>query len=98
MTALRHRAARIAGALLFAALLLVPLVESGHSHASRDLARPCATCVVAHHSPAVTAPVIAVAATAASVPVAICAAIVAPSRRDHSPQSGRAPPHSTRIV
>jgi hypothetical protein len=98
MTALRHRAARIAGALVFAALLLVPLVESGHSHANRDLARPCAACVIAHHSPAVTAPIVAVAPIAAYAPVAVFASLVAPLRRDHSPQSGRAPPRSAHSV
>jgi hypothetical protein len=94
MKALRHRGARVASALLFAALLLVPLLESGHSHANRDLARPCAACVAAHHSPAATTPVVAVAATVGRAVVAVFAPVVAPARRDHSPQSGRAPPRS----
>jgi len=78
---------------VFAALLLVPLVESGHSHAHRDLARPCATCVATHHSPAAIAPVVAIAAPITHASAAVCSPIVAPVRRDHSPRSGRAPPH-----
>ncbi len=92
MRSLRHSGIRFAGVLLFAVLLLVPLVESGHSHANRDLARPCATCVVAHHSPAAVAPTIAVALTTVAAGSTIIAPSLAPAQRDHSPRRGRAPP------
>jgi len=98
MNALRHRAIRVAGAILFAALLLVPVLESGHSHANKDLARPCAVCVAAHHSPAATAPVVAVAGTVTRAATAVLAPSIAPLRRAHSPQSGRAPPLLTLVV
>jgi hypothetical protein len=98
MRSSRHSGIRFAGALLFAVLVLVPLVESGHSHASRDLARPCATCVVAHHSPATVAPTLAVAAMTAAAGATILAPTLAPARRHHSPRSGRAPPHSSFAV
>jgi hypothetical protein len=95
MNGLRQRVVRVSGALLFAALLLVPLAESGHSHANRDLARPCATCVATHHSPAAIAPVVAVAAPITRASAAAFSPTVAPARRDHSPQCGRAPPRSS---
>lgn len=98
MPRLRRRAARLSSALLFAALLLVPLIERGHMHASRDLAKPCAVCVVAHHSPAATAPVVAVAAPVVHAPVAVFTTPGAPLCGVHSPQSGRAPPLSSHIV
>jgi hypothetical protein len=95
MNGLRHRVVRLSGALFFAALLLVPLAESGHSHANRDLARPCAACVATHHSPAAIAPVVAIAAPITRASAAAFSPIVAPAQRDHSPRSGRAPPHSS---
>jgi hypothetical protein len=98
MNGLRHRVIRLSGALLFAALLLVPLAESGHSHANRDLARPCAVCVATHHSPAAIAPVLAIAASITRASAAVFSPTVAPARRDHSPQSGRAPPRSSFFV
>lgn len=98
MDALRHRCARIVSAIFFAALLLIPLFERGHSHANRDLARPCAVCVAAHHSPAAPVPVFALAASAANADVALLAPAAVPVRRDRSPQSGRAPPLSSHIA
>jgi hypothetical protein len=91
----RHYGVRVAGALLFAVLLFVPLVESGHNHASRDLARPCATCIVAHHLPAAVAPAIAVASTTATAASTIVASTLAPAQRCHSPRRGRAPPSTS---
>jgi hypothetical protein len=92
MRSWRHRGIRFAGALLFAVLVLVPLVESGHRHADRDLARPCATCLVAHHSPAASTPTIAIAQTVAAAGSLLIASSLAPKRRAHSPRRGRAPP------
>jgi hypothetical protein len=98
MNALRLRGARLLGAVFFAALLLVPLLESGHRHVDRDLAKPCAVCVVAHHSPAATAPVPALGAPFALVALASFAVVDAPIRLDCSPYCGRAPPRSTHIA
>jgi hypothetical protein len=93
MSCLRNRVIRLSGALLFALLLLVPLAESGHSHTNRDLARPCAACAATHHSPAAIAPLAAVAAPVLCANAAVLSPLVVLTRRDHSPQSGRAPPH-----
>lgn len=94
MNALRQSGIRLLSAVFFAALLLVPLVESGHSHARSDLAKPCVVCVAAHHTPAATTPTLSVVAPIAFAAVAVFPSISAPLRRDHSPQSGRAPPAS----
>jgi hypothetical protein len=98
MRLLRHSGIRLAGALLLAVLVLVPLAESGHSHATRDLAGPCATCVVAHHSPAAVAPTIAPAAATAAAAAAIFEPFVAPVRGERSPRLGRAPPATSFVV
>jgi hypothetical protein len=98
MQSMRHSAVRFAGALLLAMLVFVPLAESGHSHASRDLAGPCTTCAVAHHSPATVAPTIAPAATTAAAAAAIFAPFVAPPRGERSPRLGRAPPVTSFVV
>jgi hypothetical protein len=98
MRSLRHSGIHLAGALLLAVLVLVPLAESGHSHASRDLAGPCAMCVVAHHSPATVAPTIALTATAAAAAAAVFAPILAPARGARSPRLGRAPPATPFVV
>lgn len=94
MKLLRQRGGRLASVFFLAALLLVPLLESGHSHVDRDLAKPCATCVVTHHSPAATTPIVASAAPIAALAVAVFTTVASPVLRDHSPQSGRAPPLS----
>lgn len=98
MNALRLRGVRLLGAIFFAALLLVPLVERGHSHVDRDLAKPCAVCVVAHHSPAATALVVAFVVASALAFVAFVFAVAAPSGRTHSPATSRAPPGSFHIA
>ncbi|MBI2963713.1 MAG: hypothetical protein HYY35_08155 [Deltaproteobacteria bacterium] len=94
MTAPRQRCAYVVGAIVLAALLLVPFFERGHSHASRDVVRPCAVCVAAHHSPAAPVPLLALAAAAGAEGVAALAPAAAPVHRHRSPHSGRAPPLS----
>jgi hypothetical protein len=92
MPGIRQRAVRLFGGLLMAALLLVPVVASGHAH--RDLAgsRSCATCIAAHHSPA-TAPSLAALASAVFGALALAlparVVLVSPQR---TPRAGRAPP------
>jgi hypothetical protein len=60
MRGLRRPNRRRLSALLFVALLLVPLVFSGHRHANEVApASGCATCVAVHHVPAISGPVVA---------------------------------------
>jgi hypothetical protein len=98
MNALRCRRMRLLSAIFFAALLLVPLVERGHSHVDRDLAKPCAVCFVAHHSPAAAAPVVSFGVVCALAFVSLVLSVSAPARRTHSPASNRAPPDSFHIA
>jgi len=98
MKPLRHRGSRLASVFFLAALLLVPLLEAGHSHGDRDLAKPCATCVATHHSPAAATPIVTASAPVALTAVAVFASVASPVLRDHSPQSGRAPPLSFSIA
>ena len=97
MGGMRRAAVRLAGTLLMVALLVVPLAASAHTHRDLQAARSCATCVAAHHSPAVVTP--ANVAAAAAVP-ALASALpsrVAPTRLHRSPRAGRAPPFSAPI-
>jgi hypothetical protein len=98
MQSSRHSGIRVAGAVLLAVLVLVPLGESGHSHASRDLTGPCATCVVAHHSPASVAPTIALCAITAAAAATVFAPSFSAAPGERSPRFGRAPPAPSFIV
>ena len=93
-----QRVRRLASVFFLAALLLVPVLESGHSHVNGDLAKPCATCVVTHHSPVASAAIVAAAAPVMLAAVAIFTTASSPVFRHHSPQSGRAPPLSFSIA
>ena len=90
---MRQRATRLAGALLMvAALLVVPILVGAHTHTDVAAARACATCVAAHHSPAIVVPAIG---TATSIVAALLLALpsrIAPPQPHRSPRSGRAPP------
>ena len=92
MRSLRHRAARLVGALLMVGLLIVPIVASAHTH--RDLAAPrsCAACVAAHHSPAVAMPAIAATAVILAAAAPSQPSQLAPALPHRSPRAGRAPP------
>ena len=60
MRGLRQDDRRRLRAFLLVALLLVPLAFSGHRHANEATGTSgCATCVVVHHLPAVSGPVVA---------------------------------------
>jgi len=92
MRGMRQRAIRLTGALLTVALLTVPVAASAHTHRDLRAAGSCATCIAAHHSPAVVMPAVA---TAAPVVVAVAPAPpsrVAPAHPYRSPRAGRAPP------
>lgn len=92
MPGMRQRAVRLFGGLLMAALLLVPVVASGHAHRDLTASRSCATCIAAHHSPA-TAPTLTVLAAAVfgalALPTTARVVLVSPQR---TPRAGRAPP------
>jgi hypothetical protein len=60
------RRQRVLGALLLAALLLIPILASGHHHANATT--PCAACAVTRHAPAVS---VAVVSLPTVVPVAV---------------------------
>ena|SRR5437660_1110115 len=93
MRGMRRRAIRFTGALLMVAALLVgPVVASAHTHGTIAAARSCATCVAAHHSPAVVVPAIG---TVTSILAAVALALpsrVAPPQPHRCSRSGRAPP------
>jgi hypothetical protein len=95
MPFLRHRAGRLVGGLFIVALLVASLVASAHTH--RDLATPrsCATCLAAHHAPAVVMPAIAAQAVILAATAPPPSAHVAPARLHRSPRAGRAPPSPT---
>ena len=92
---MRRRAVRVAGALLVTvALLVVPDLAATHTHRDLAAAHGCATCVAAHHTPAIVMPAIAAPASAVpatDVPVPSHSAPVSSFR---SSRFGRAPPAS----
>jgi hypothetical protein len=89
---MRQRAARLFGGLLMVALLLVPVVASGHAH--RDLAgsRSCAACIAAHHTPALAPAPAALGAAALAVLPLSQPTHVALVHTHRTPRAGRAPP------
>lgn len=95
MRGMRRRAVRVAGALLIAvSLLLVPDLAAMHMHRDLAAAHACATCVAAHHAPAIVMPAIAAPAPgvpADAVPARSHAVPASPLRTAHL---GRAPPAS----
>ncbi len=56
MVAMRQRRLRYLGAIALAALLIVPVLSSGHWHAAHAATAPCAACVATQHTPVVSAP------------------------------------------
>jgi hypothetical protein len=92
MRSMRHRAARLVGALLMVALLIVPAIASAHTHRDLDAVRSCATCVAAHHSPAIAAPAVGAAAAILAAVAPLVRSPVAPAHPHRSPRAGRAPP------
>src|SRR5256885_17082086 len=92
MRSMRQRAVHLAGALLMVALLTVPVAASAHTHRDLRAAGSCATCIAAHHSPAVVIPVVAAAASIVVTVVPPLPSRVAPAPPYPSPPAGRAPP------
>jgi len=93
MQRLRQRALRQAGVILLVALVLLPAVLRSHWHADHGAgALPCAVCVVAHHSPATSAPVLVAIAPVFHGLAAAPPDLIAPARHDRPAKAGRAPP------
>jgi len=83
---------RTASALLVVALLIVPIAASAHTHRDLQAARSCATCVAAHHSPAIVVPAIGAAASIQATADLPSTVRIAPAHPQRSPRAGRAPP------
>src|SRR5207244_10747684 len=92
MRSMRQRVVRLTGALLMVALLIVPVAASAHTHRGLRATGSCATCVAAHHSPAVVMPAVAAAASLAVTVAPPLPSRVAPAHPYRSPRAGRAPP------
>ncbi len=80
------------GVLTFIALIGLPLALGAHHHGATDAARDCATCVVAHCSPAEGAAPIALRTVLVSRPLPLSAAPAAIAACDRPAHPGRAPP------
>jgi len=92
MRGMRQPAIRLTGALLMVAVLTVPVAASAHTHRDLRAAGSCATCIAAHHSPAVVMPAVATAAPVVIAVVPAPPSRVAPAHTFRSPRAGRAPP------
>jgi hypothetical protein len=92
MRGMRRRVVGLASALLMVALLVVPIAASAHTHRDPGAARNCATCVAAHHSPAIVMPAIQAAASPCATLALPLPSRVAPAHPHRSPRAGRAPP------
>src|SRR2546422_3994043 len=92
MRSMRQRAVHLAGALLMVALLTVPVAASAHTHRDLRAAGSCATCIAAHHSPAVVMPVGAAAPSVVVTVVPPPPSRVPPPHPHPAPPARRAPP------
>jgi hypothetical protein len=81
--------------LVLAALLLVPLIASGHHHADAASPSSCAVCVATHHAPAAVSPAPATFMLAQVLVASPLPPQIVPASRIHSPIAGRAPPSSS---
>lgn len=93
----RRRLRRPASVLFLAALLLVPVALSGHTHVGQST-HPCSICSVTHHAPIVGSPAPPeLGHTLVALLVAPGVAL-APVRTDLAVHAGRAPPVLPRTV
>jgi hypothetical protein len=83
---------RTFGVLLLLALLTPPLALGGHHHGTRDVARDCSTCIVAHCSPAEAACAVILPTVVGSQSALPPALPVATLSLDLPAHQGRAPP------
>jgi hypothetical protein len=98
MSGMRQRAVRLFGGLLMAALLLVPVVASGHAHRDLTSSQSCAACIAAHHSPAIASAPAAFGGTIlAALPLLLPTRVVRDDAH-HTPRAGRAPPLAPVVV
>jgi len=87
----RRRLRHPASILLLAALLLVPVALSGHTHVGQST-HPCSICAVTHHAPIASSPAPPDVVQALVGVLAAPGSILAPVRTDQAPHAGRAPP------
>jgi hypothetical protein len=92
MQMLRHGFTRRAGVFCLAALLLVPILLRGHHAGHTANSHACAVCVVAKHSPAVRAPLLAGIAPVFESVATLPAPPVHPARQGLPAATGRGPP------
>ena len=97
MGRLRHRVRHPASVLLLAALLLVPVALSGHTHVDAP-SHPCSICAVTHHAPLATASPPPTVARPIVTLLAAPGGALAPVRREQAPRIGRAPPAALSAV
>jgi hypothetical protein len=88
----RQRIVRRLSPLFLAALLLVPIVASGHDHAAHPSARPCAVCAVTQHAPVASAPAAPAAATSPLVLTVDAQRVLAPDAPRARRATERGPP------
>jgi len=86
-SSLRHRARVV----FLAALLLVPVVLSGHTHVG-PITHPCSICTITHHAPIVSTPALPALAAGAAYVAFAPPYRSAGGRVDQAPRTGRAPP------
>ena len=77
--------------VFLAALLLVPVVLSGHTHVGR-ITHPCSICTVTHHAPIVRAPALPALAAGTAYLAFVAPYRPAGGRVEQARQTGRAPP------
>jgi hypothetical protein len=93
MLGARFRLSHPMAIVVLVALLLVPLALRGHRHVEHaSTARPCASCVVANHSPAVSAPILAGLAPVLQGFTAAPSPDPSPACHERPAAAGRAPP------
>ena len=97
MGSLRRKILRGAGVGVLAALMLVPLLFSGHGHASEHCGTSvtCGVCVAIHFSPPLAASVALHAPLALWRFTLVGASVTVPCKLYRSCSSGRAPPLSS---
>src|SRR5689334_9846716 len=97
MRASQHRLRRRASVLMLAALLLVPIALSGHTH-SGPVTHPCSVCAVTHHAPIVSTPALPTLVAALARQLVVAPPTSVGQRVDLAPRTGRAPPPGLLVV
>ena len=97
MAAVQQGFRRRISVVFLAALLLVPVALSGHTHSGQPL-HPCSVCALTHHAPIVVTPVVTLFSTPFTAHVATLPCLLAGGRLAQAPRTGRAPPSPSFII